>query len=568
MKERLRAKTALWYKFMDYYTLFEQLTDQMTNLEAFDVPGIFATLAEICRILRVSKGVTTYYRSPHMEQLGKGEDFVCYDNGAEHVLVSPMRIVTPAQVVIVCNVYQKKGDAPFTEEERRRVEIIQRMMLTYMDKARQKEVINNLMYYGEDGFHNLRFFYVEIARLIKAGQLAGKTTMRINLHRFTLVNEQIGIEAGDRVMLRYCKALEEAWHNSGILCRLGGDNFVAVFDSKYLPEVLNCLNGIPIPWDESEKLRVEISAVAGIYCVESKDENHDPGAVMGKIVNAYLIAKREYTPDIVYYSDEFQLEKAKELKVQAEFRQAIRDQDFLVYYQPKVDVITRELIGAEALCRWQREGRLIPPLEFIPTLERGSDICDLDFYMLEHVCMDIRRWLENGLDPVPVSVNFSRRHLIDPDLFANIISIVDRHQVPHKLIEIELTETTTDVEFKDLKRVVSQLQQAGFSTSVDDFGIGYSSLNLIKQIPWNVLKLDKSILPEKGEDQNRGRSMFGHIIAMAHEIGLNCVAEGVETEDQLEFMKRSGCRIAQGFYFDKPLPVDEFESRLLKKVYS
>ena len=187
--------------------------------------------------------------------------------------------------------------------------------------------------------------------------------------------------------------------------------------------------------------------------------------------------------------------------------------------------------------------------------------------MLDHVCQDIRRWLDEGRTVVRISVNLSRRHMMDPDLFEHIVGIVDRHRIPHDLIEIELTETTTDVEFKDLKRVVHMLQEAGIHTSVDDFGIGYSSLNLIKQIPWDVLKLDKSIVPAKGEDVVRGSKMFAHVIAMAHELGMRCVAEGIETEEQLDLMRHYGCRVAQGFLFDKPLPKAEFEAKLSIGTY-
>ncbi len=163
-------------------------------------------------------------------------------------------------------------------------------------------------------------------------------------------------------------------------------------------------------------------------------------------------------------------------------------------------------------------------------------------------------------------MNLSRRHLTDPDLFDHIVEIVDRNNVPHEYIEIELTETTTDVEFRDLKRVVNELERVGISTSVDDFGVGYSSMNLIKEIPWDIIKLDKSLVPV---DEKRVRSslMFKHIIAMAHDLGIGCVAEGVETPEQLQILHENGCKIAQGFYFDKPLPVTEFEDRLEKHVY-
>ena len=156
--------------------------------------------------------------------------------------------------------------------------------------------------------------------------------------------------------------------------------------------------------------------------------------------------------------------------------------------------------------------------------------------------------------------------MMDMDLLERIIDIVDRNDVPHQYIEIELTETTTDVEFRDLKRVVSGLQAEGIYTSVDDFGIGYSSLNLIKEIPWDVIKVDRSFLPSDidDEDANRRAIMFKYVVAMAHEMGLECIAEGVETEQQVQILRDNSCELAQGFYFDKPLPVADFEQKLLK----
>lgn len=221
------------------------------------------------------------------------------------------------------------------------------------------------------------------------------------------------------------------------------------------------------------------------------------------------------------------------------------------------------MTGAEALCRWKHDGRLIPPDEFIPILEQNTDICKLDFYMIDHVCRDIRRWLDEGRQLPRISVNLSRKHILDVDLLKHLMEIIDRHIIPHHLIEAELTETTTDVKFKDLKRVVNGLQEQGISASVDDFGSGYSSLNLIKEVPWNVIKIDKSIVPIDDDDESSPRTvMFKYVVAMAREMGLECIAEGVETKTQVEILKRYGCDIAQGYHFDRPLPKDEFEKRL------
>lgn len=541
---------------MEYLSAFERLVELMTSLDSFDIPAIFSTLVDLCRILRISKGVTTFYASPAHEHRGEGEPFVCYDSGENHVLISSMRIVTPAEMIITCNVYQAEGAEPLTELERRRVETLQRMMLTYVNKSRQDEIIKRLMYFDAEGYNNLRYYYAQIMQ--QREQICNKTAARINLKSFSVVNEQLGKAAGDIVMRKYTEALHSAMCPGSTLCRLGGDNFVLLFDTVNLPKVEAVLQGFPVSFDDSN--RVEVSAVAGVYSITDHIEH--PGDIMQPIITAYLAAKRDNADDIVHYSNRLQKEKKHDQHIQRKFVSALKKEEFLVYYQPKVDIKTKKIVGAEALCRWMHKGKLVPPLDFIPALERGNDICRLDFYMLDHVCQDIRRWLDTGKKVVRVSVNLSRRHMLDPDLFEHIVEIVDSNKVPHELIEIELTETTTDVEFRDLNRVVHQLQEAGISTSVDDFGVGYSSLNLIKQIPWDVLKLDKSILPTQGEDVERGTKMFAHVISMAHEIGLTCVAEGVETEEHLDLMRRYGCRIAQGFLFDRPMPVDEFEAKM------
>ena len=178
------------------------------------------------------------------------------------------------------------------------------------------------------------------------------------------------------------------------------------------------------------------------------------------------------------------------------------------------------------------------------------------------VCSHIRKWLDEGRKAIRVSVDFSRNNLIDTELPEKIISVIDRYEVPHELVEIEFTETTMDVMFSDLKRVVCGLQEAGVWTAVDDFGVGYSSLNLIRDIPWDVLKVDKSLIPEEGDEESIANKMFRHVIALSQDLGLKCVIEGVEKKEQLDIMKKNDCRIAQGYFFDMPLPIRVFEERL------
>lgn len=272
---------------MEYLSPFEKLTALMTSLNGFDIPSIFSTLAELCKVLRISKGVTIFYSSPQDEQRGEGETFVCYDSGEAHVLVSHMRLVTPAQIVIVCDVYQAEGAAPLSETERFRVETIQRMMLTYLNRTRQEEIIERLKYWDDDGYNNLRYFYAQIMRLKAAHKLEGKTAVRINLKHFGLVNESVGKEGGDAALRNYSEALRSAMGPGSVLSRLGGDNFVLLFETSKLSAVEDVLSGVPIPYDAKGQDRVEISAVAGVYTITDSSAINNPGDIMQSIIDAY-----------------------------------------------------------------------------------------------------------------------------------------------------------------------------------------------------------------------------------------------------------------------------------------
>ncbi|MEE1181666.1 MAG: EAL domain-containing protein, partial [Treponema sp.] len=222
-----------------------------------------------------------------------------------------------------------------------------------------------------------------------------------------------------------------------------------------------------------------------------------------------------------------------------------------------------KLKGAEALVRWNHEDAIILPDEFIPVLENNLSIRDLDFYMLNHVCMDIKNWLSAGKDVPKVSVNLSRATLKVMNLVKVITSTIDNYGIPRSLIEIELTESASDASNEDLRPLVTELNREGITTAVDDFGTGFSSLILIKELPWDVLKIDKSLLKGAHKDGSRDQLMFKSIISMAQTLGLECIVEGVETKDDVRILKESGCYNAQGFYFSKPLPKEDFEKLLV-----
>ena len=548
---------------LQYYILLERLLRIMTDMSGLRLRELYGTLGELCRMFRISKGTVRFFQGLNHEMEDKGDTFVCYDSGEGGSVAHTIRIVTKVGAVVTCFVTMPEGAAPLNGEEFQKVDLIMKTVLSFVSRVRLQSVVEMLSLHDEHGFRNIRSIMQYLKTQNQAEALGGKAAIHFNLRHFSLVNQEIGDQAGDIVIRSYYDGLSALIGRKGTVCRLGGDNFVALCEKEQLDSVLEYLRGAPVCYDKESGSRVKVSASAGVYLIPAGFVMQNPGEIMDKIITASQAARNSAGELIAYYDDSLRAGKERFMRLQQLFPEALRNEEFHVFYQPKINLQTGALAGAEALCRWFRGGQIIQPSDFIPTLEESTEICKLDFYMLDHVCRDIRRWLDEGRSVVRVSVNLSRRHMMDFDLLQTIISIIDRHQVPHQYIEIELTETTTDVEFRALKRVVRGLQAAGIFTSVDDFGVGYSSLNLIREIPWDVLKIDRSFLPRRNDDPDNPQSiMFRHVIAMAKELGLACIAEGVETQSQVEILLDSCCALAQGYFFDEPLPTAEFENRL------
>ena len=546
----------------------EDLTETISDLDNFDIEKTYGILREMCIVFRVCKGVTEYYVNEEAERVGNGVVLTCYDSGEEPTEVLTCRTVLSDVMVADCKAFRAKGTEPWNEKERKRIEMVQRLILTVLGRLRATGMVEQATLFDDAGYSNNRFLTATVDQIGASGKIGQYALARFNLRHFSLINRQLGRTVCDMIMRKYIDGVEEIASPDGVVSRLGGDNFVAVFKKDKVKEIQSYLEGTQISYGGEEDGRVLISARAGIFVVPDDYFYHHSGDVLDRITSAYNAAWRGDAGDIVFASQQMMEEKEKFMRIRAQFPVGLKNREFLVFYQPKIDLRSSCITGAEALSRWYRDGRLHMPADYIPDLEQTMDICKLDFYVLDQVCRDLRRWLDEGRQVVRVSVNFSRRHLIDPDLLSRILTVIDRYQVPHEFIEIELTETITDVEFRDLKRVTRGLQEAGIYTSVDDFGIGYSSLNLIREIPWNILKVDKNFLPASEETEtDRQNIMFRHVVSMAKEIGLTCVAEGVETLDQVNVLRKCGCDIAQGFYYDKPLPVREFEERLDRHWY-
>lgn len=545
-----------------YYKLLEKMVDVSCMTTGYTREAFLEPIKEFCELFHIAKGVTEFYESPRRALMHEGEVLVDYDNGHGDVEIHKITIMPSSGIVLIGTLYMSKDDEPLTDDEFEKVDIAYRLVLGFLTRRRLQKTVIKLGFYDEKGYPNLRSFINYVDEKIVNKQLYGLTAVCTNLVHFSLINQEIGREHGDVVLSNFFDLLRDKIGDNGIICRMGGDNFVMMISNDLLDDILDILSGTAVCYDRISGNRVWVTARAGIYVIPEDINVQDPGQIMDCIHPAVYIAKQRGI-NFIYYDEEMSENREKVKQVRKRFIDGMKKREIHAYYQPKVDINTGKVVGAEALCRWIRDGKMVMPMEFIPVLETSMDICALDFRILDIVCGDIRAWLDKGIDAPRVSVNFSRKHLVDADLLERIIGIIDKYSVPHEYIEIELTETTTDVEFKDLKRIVEGLMKAGISASVDDFGNGYSSLNLIREIPWDVLKVDRTLLPKSDEDDDSiTNRMYKHIIAMAHDIGLECVTEGVETEKQLGILRDNKCNIAQGFYYDKALPVEEFVEKL------
>lgn len=553
--------------------LFGKLTENVNSRTQYDIT-LKDNIGPVAEMMRISRAELEYY-SPENEitpsgAMGNVGIFCIKDewNKDCSVTVSYPIFETGRSV---CTFYADK-DYFWNDKEKADVKFFGQLLYVtggnswLLEMARNSAVID-----AKTKLPNTTAFITYGEKLIANDKMVGKTICVLHIKNFRYINQKLGSRKADEILKKFGVVVKNFLVESEMLAILGGDNFAVIINNERVDSFTEYLSNISVPLNTgSNIISFDVAARAGFYEARKNDTLND---IMNAAFVALDVARAKETSDFVKM-DPYMIKRImQEKEISNVFPKALKEMEFCVFYQPKVNLEDNSVCGGEALVRWLKDGELIPPAQFIPVLEREGKVSSIDFYVFERVCQSLRRWIDMGIDPVRVSVNFSKLNLYNRNLTNEILSIMNRYGITSEYIEIELTEMSGYEDYEALCIFINNMKELGIKTSIDDFGTGYSSFNLIKDLNADIIKLDRSFLSNidnKLEKQCRtDEIVIKNIVNMVNELDMEVIAEGVETIAQAEFLKKINCLKVQGFLFDKPMPEEEFEKILTtKKHYS
>lgn len=398
-----------------------------------------------------------------------------------------------------------------------------------------------------------------IAEKDPAGIAAGEYAMvYFDILRFKAINDMFGMKEGDRLLNYIADAILKGIKEDDLACRVGSDRFIFFVQAsrEELEGILEQLFDAFAKYD----LLFEVTCNMGIYITQ--DAKKSAVSMMDRAILAQSTIKGSYTERCNFFTESLRNDLISEQEIAGIMAVALAEKQFVVYYQPQYNHSTGGLVGAEALVRWKHPERgLISPGVFIPIFEKNGFITRIDLYVFEQVCSFLRSCFDKGMTVVPISANFSRYDIFQPNFVETLEEIREKYDIPVRYLRIEITESAIVGGSQRVNEIVKNLRKCGYIVEMDDFGSGYSSLNVLREIELDMIKLDMLFLSEKS-NSNRGGTIISSIVRMAKWLELPVIAEGVETVSQADFLRSIGCDYIQGYLYSKPLPQEEFEKLL------
>ena len=382
--------------------------------------------------------------------------------------------------------------------------------------------------------------------------------IQFDIRKFKIINDSYGEKFGDQILDFIIHQLADICRQNQYFFNLRSDVFMIVTEYDTEESLLEFIHQLDDRISSFKDVKLHMSY--GVYTVE--DKNMELRQMEDRAAMARKTAKNNILTNILFYKEQFKDTLYNRKFIEENMQTAITDNQFMMYLQPKYSIAKNEIIGAEALVRWRHPERgMIFPDQFIPIIEENGFIRKVDYYIWEKACRFIKKCETAGIKPCPISVNVSRVHLRDNECIQVLSDMIARNEIPKNLLELEITESADN---QQVSMKAFQLKDAGFTLLMDDFGSGYSSLNILLETPFDVIKLDKKFM-ENMMVSGKGKLILEQVVSMANKLDLGLLAEGVETKEQVDLLQHIGCDQVQGYYYAKPMPEDEFYALLEKQ---
>ncbi len=441
-------------------------------------------------------------------------------------------------------------------------------LILYNDITSTETFKNELAYHATHdhltGLWNREFFFETASQVLAEHPDKEFVLMVTDIYQFRMFNEILGKKLGDDLLVTIANTLQEHHTDLRVEGRTHGDRFAILIPKEefHKQELMDICHRVV----EQKNYALKIHIYFGAF--EIKDRSLGVEKMYDRAYMALDTIKGNPHKNIAVFEESMRDRLIKNMLTIDELEEALQEKQFMIYIQPQVDLQTGSWVGGEALVRWKSPRRgIVPPFEFIPLFEENGMIIKLDYYVWDMACQQLRKWKDQGLANYSISINISAKDFYLTDLYSDIVGLVEKYEIDPGCLKLEITETAIMVNVQEQMALIRKLQEYGFLIEMDDFGSGYSSLNSLKDIEVDILKLDMKFF-EKSENPERSEKIIESIINLSNKLKMPVIAEGVEDDEQLELLKRTGCRIVQGYYYSKPVPVPEFERFIEGRGYT